>query len=133
MFPYTHRNHFQFGYNGRPFVNRSGPSDEFTVAYGTCSRRPGDFRAECLRAARLVRDSTELPIDVLFSGGIDSEVVVRSFVAAGVAIRIVILRFAGGLNAHDIRYAVDYCEQAGLAYSFVDLDLLDFWENGLLD
>ncbi len=133
MFQYTHRNHFKFGYNGDWFANRSRPAEEFTVAYGECTRRPGDFRSECIRAARLVRDSTELPLNVLFSGGADSEVVVRSFAAAGIATKISILRFRDGLNQHDIRYAIDFCEQAGLAFEFVDLDLLKFWENELFD
>lgn len=133
MFCYTYRNHFQFGYNGRPFTERSSASDRFTVAYGRCLRRPGDFHAECLRGARLVRDSTELPLTVLFSGGVESEMVVRSFLAAGIPIQVAILRFRGGLNQHDIHYALDYCRQAGVRPVIVDLDLLSFWENELFD
>lgn len=133
MFSYTYKNHFEFGYNGRPFTSRSGARDRFTVAYGRCEHRPGDFRDECLRAARLVRDSTDLPLNVLFSGGADSEIVVRSFVAAGIPIRVSVLRFHDGLNQHDIRYALDYCGQAGIEPDIIDLDLLRFWETELFD
>lgn len=133
MFSYTHRNHFEFGYNGRPFESRSCGDDRFTVAYGRCQRPPGDFRAECVRAAHLVSESTDLPIHVLFSGGSESEMVVRSFVEAGLPFRVSVLRYQGGLNEHDICYALDYCREVGIDPDIVDLDLLKFWETELFD
>lgn len=133
MFSYTHENHFQFGYDGRAFTSRSSASQRFTVTYGRCTREPGDFYEESLRAARLIRDSTDLPLHILFSGGSESEMVVRSFLAAGVPFRVSILRFEGGLNRHDIRYALDYCAEVGIEPDIVDLDLLRFLETELWD
>lgn len=128
MHQLTHRNHFRFGYNGEAFNFRTSPDDSWWVTYGKSEWQPRDWRTECIETARLIRSNTNLPIHVMFSGGIDSEVVVRSFHAAGIPICAAILRFKDDLNLHDIRYAVDSCEALAIPYRFYDLDLLKFWE-----
>lgn len=122
-------NHFEFGFNGAPFTFRKAGSDRWFARYGRCSRMPGTFREECLSAARLIRDSTQLPIDILFSGGVDSEVALRSFLEAGIKVRVLSLRFSGGLNAHDIEWVEKSCSKLGVQPKFVELDLLKFWET----
>ncbi len=90
---------------------------------------PQSFREECLATARLIRESTRLPIDVLFSGGVDSEITLRSFIEAGIPVRVLSLRFAGGLNSHDTEWVERSCSRLGVEPKFVDLDLLKFWET----
>lgn len=125
----SHKNHFQFGYNGHSFTFRKSPQDSWFVRYGRSKRRPQSFKAECLRTAKTIRKNTDQPLHVMFSGGVDSEVVVRSFVEAKIEIQAAILRFADGLNAHDIEWAVKACENLGVKYKFYDLDLLKFWQH----
>lgn len=125
----THRNHFQFGYNGVPFTWRRTPSDTWFVKYGRCERQPMRFDEECRAAARLIRASTTQALHVLFSGGVDSEVTLRSFIEAKISVRAAILRFANDLNVHDISHAVIKCEELGVPYTFYDLDLVDFWRG----
>lgn len=126
------RNHFQFGYNGIAFVDRKSSEDEFFVSYGKCSREPQAFHNECLETARIIRKNTNDEITVLFSGGIDSEVVVRSFVEAGIKIKVAIMRYKDDLNAHDIEYAIDTCRELNITPTFYDLDLLEFWKQDYL-
>jgi hypothetical protein len=129
------QNHFEFGFShdgapeGVPFSFRDSPDDKWFVRYGTCERRPLSFHDECLAAARTIRDSTALPIDVFFSGGIDSEVAMRSFLEAGIPIRVFCLKFANGLNSHDVEWAEKVCRKLGVSLKLVDLDILKFWEN----
>lgn len=126
----THGNHFKFGYLGRDWYEpRAGASDSWTVRYGQSRRQPRSWREECVETARLIRGSTDLPMVVLFSGGMDSEIVVRSFVEAKIPIRCAISRFADGLNKHDIEYAMTACEQLGVPYDVHKLDLLGFWDG----
>ena len=82
----SQNNHFKFGYNGAWFNERSEDRDQWIVSYGRCSREPEDWRSECLETARLIQSSTSKPINVLFSGGIDSEVVLQSFMFAGISV-----------------------------------------------
>lgn len=133
----TADNHFEFGFsNSRggtsrevPFSFRTEESDQWFVRYGRCSRLPLSFRKECLATARLIRESTRLPIDLFFSGGVDSEVALRSFVEAGISVRVFSLRFAGGLNAHDLEWVDRTCRKLDVAPTYIDLDILKFWEK----
>lgn len=127
------KNHFQFGYNNEAFILRKSPSDQWWVNYGQCETKPLNFEQECLRTAQRIRASTDLPLWVLFSGGVDSEVTLRSFVQAGLQVQAAILRFKNDLNIHDISYAVIACEELEVPYKIFDLDLVEFWETKLWD
>lgn len=132
MLELTEKNHFCFGYNGIPFANRQGRDDKWFVRYGQCQRAPHSFADECVATARAIAHSAGmLPIWVLFSGGIDSEVVARSFLKAGIDFKIAILRFSEDLNIHDISYAVIVCENLGIPYKFFDLDPNSFFPSDL--
>ena len=133
----THKNHFEFGFtNGAaneqvraPVSFRDSSDDQWFVRYGRCQRMPGSFREECLQTARRIRENTGLPIDLFFSGGVDSEVALRSFLEAGIDVRVLSLRFKNDLNAHDVEWVKRSCLALGVTPRFVDLDLLKFWET----
>jgi hypothetical protein len=127
---FSHRNHFRFGYDGRWFVPRPSPYAAWQVAYGRSPHVPADWRAACVDTARLIRAATELDLWVLFSGGLDSEVVLQSFLFAGIPVRAAITRFAGDLNRHDIAYAIRFCETHQIAYRLLDLDIERFFSSG---
>lgn len=128
---YTEGDHFKFGFDYEWYVPRSDASQRYTVAFGAASRPPLDWRSECIIAARKIADAADAPIDLLFSGGIDSEVAAQAFVAAGVPFTAHVLRFADHLNWHDIQYAVAFCEATGVPYRLHDLDILAFFEADL--
>lgn len=126
----THRNHFKFGYNDRWFTFRRNPDDRWCVTYGRSEWIASDWRTECVRTARLIRDNAEGDLWVLLSGGIDSEVVVQSFLFAGIPFKVAITRFANRLNWHDISSAVRFCEMHGVPYRCLDIDIEKFFESG---
>ena len=129
----SHQNHFKFGYNGEWFRLRQSPQDVYTVSYGRCEREPGSFLEESIRAARLIGEVADGPIHVLFSGGVDSEVAIRCFLAAEVPVTAAIMRFDHGINGHDIAFAVRCCDRYGIPYRFYDLDIEAFFRERLLD
>lgn len=131
MKTYTYKNHFKFGYNGEYFNERVSPDDVWNVKYGRCEKYPLDFRSECVRAAKLIRKSTDKEIYVLLSGGVDSEIVARSFIEAGIPITCLIARFNDDMNEHDISYAFDFCDQYNQNYKVIDVDIYDLWTNEL--
>jgi hypothetical protein len=123
MQPLTHNNHFKFGYNNEWFRFRQSPDDRWMVRYGACQRPVGNFRDECHATARLIRDSFDEPLTVLFSGGADSEVVLRSFYEQGIPCKVAICQFANKLNLHDVGYAVECCQQLGIQFDLIPLDI----------
>ena len=126
----SHRNHFRFGYNGIWFTERKKAEDRWNVAYGRCERPVADWRTECINTARLIREATSEDLWVLFSGGIDSEVVVQSFMFAGIPFKVAITCFDSDLNRQDVRYAVKFCETHQIPYRLLKLDIIDFFESG---
>ncbi len=129
----THNHHFKFGYDGIPFTYRQRPDQEWYVEYGPCLRPPLNFHDECLETAKIIATKTRDPIHVLFSGGVDSEVTIRSFVEAGIPITAAILRFKNDINIHDISWAIIVCESLSVPYRIYDLDLLKFWQKEALE
>jgi hypothetical protein len=128
----TYNNHFKFGYNGEYFNLRQSPDDVWNVKYGRCDNEPFDFRTECTIAATKIRESTSLPIYVAMSGGVDSEVVARSFIDASIPITAIIATYDDDGNKHDVRYAIDFCKSRNVPYSIHNLDIIKFWEKDLM-
>lgn len=126
-------NHFKFGYDRSWFVPRSSASEKWTVEYGRCKRNPNNFKLECLETARQIFQDADNQIVILFSGGVDSEVVVQSFLMAGIPFKVAVLRFKNGLNQHDISYAIKFCERNEVKFDIYELDILRFWENQLFE
>ena len=80
-------------YNWSGNDKRSDKEDCFFIDFQACSRKPLPFRQECAATARYIADTTKEPLIVLMSGGIDSEIVVRSFLEAEASFKVVFFFF----------------------------------------
>lgn len=128
MFEFTHRNHYQFKYNGKPFVFRNDTNDLFSCSVGKCGGLAGDWRFENKRAAKLIFSKAEpgQRIRLFYSGGIDSEVMVMAFMDAGVPFDCVIVDMGEGINGHDTSYAYKFCNDNNIPYQTVKVDPIEF-------
>ena len=126
LFPYTHANHFQFGYQNRStletkwLAHREKASDEFVAKYGRAQVLCTSWReANVLAAQEILKlcGSQNLQPVICYSGGLDSEIALVAFfearerlkkTAAGdfevPKIEIATLDLEGGLNRHDTDY-----------------------------
>lgn len=130
MFEYTFENHFQFGYlNGSTFSNRVSPGDTFVASYGKCRTQISSWREANRQACIDIAQKSSSQIYILFSGGTDSEICIRSFIEAEIPFKIATLRFTHGLNSHDLYYVEKLKQELNLPVSYFDLDILDFWES----
>jgi hypothetical protein len=82
--------------------------------------------------ARIMRESFSEPFDVLLSGGIDSEVVVRTFKDLGIEHNTFIFRLENNYNVRDVNDAIDICQQINIPYKIIDFNLQKFFENDAL-
>jgi hypothetical protein len=82
--------------------------------------------------AKIMRDSFSEPFDVLLSGGIDSEVVVRTFKDLGIKHNTFIFRLENDYNIRDINDAVAICQQINIPYKIIDFNLQHFFEQDAL-
>ena len=130
MFEYTHKNHFRIGYDGEWFNMPEDYHKEMQISYGQCEYHPESFDQECRKAAKLISGN---PLGLLpnlaFSGGVDSEIMIRIFMETQLPFKITILKFENDLNLHDISFAISYCEEHGLDYELMYLDVEKFFES----
>jgi hypothetical protein len=130
----THNNHFQFGW-GDDVFNTDNKFGEFWTKYGRAEYIPTSFREECVRAAKLIAESTNRPLLLCLSGGINSEIMARSFIEAGVPFEVVILnynyRFTTCINDHETKHAVQFVIENNLTCHQATLDIEDYFKNSL--
>lgn len=125
----TENNHFCYYYNEKSFSLRSHRDDKLSTSHGTVTRPRMSWRDECLFSAKRIVEKYGDKVSLLFSGGLDSEVMLRSFVANGSLPNVVIVRFANYLNHHDLNYATQVCEQLQITPNFLDIDIEKFWQE----
>lgn len=127
-----HNNYITYGWGDNTYGKRLTADETFWYKFGPCTQTPMDFRAECIRAADLIYQSTEKEVVIHFSGGIDSEIICRSFIEAGHPFTACICRFTNHLNKHDIKYAVKFCQEFNIPFYFIEVDVLDYLESDCL-
>ena len=121
----TFQNHFNFGRN---------PDDEseFLISFGSLQQPCKNPMSESVVAAQYIyEDNSSAKLNLMLSGGIDSECMARAFLAAKIPFEATFMRFKNNLNFFDIQTNVQFCEQNNIKYSFVDLDIIHFLESGL--
>ncbi len=136
MFEYTEKNHFKFGYNGIEYNVRQNKEDKFWSSYGSVTRKVGTFKEECYRVARLIKekaDALSLPVDILYSGGSDSEVMLRSFIEQDIPVNVNITEFENNLNVQDVSCAYKFCDANKIKPIIRKLDIAKFLESEALE
>jgi hypothetical protein len=72
-------------------------------------------------------------VEVLFSGGLDSEATIRACNMNGIPVRALTMdiRLHGlSINTHDLYYAEKYCRENAIKQKIITLDATKFFENG---
>lgn len=82
-----------------------------------------------VRCANEILNSTQQNINLLLSGGVDSEAMALAFLATGNIrrIKVCIMALEKSLNLHDIKHAIKFCQSHGLDYQIYELNLDEFF------
>jgi len=91
------------------YITFEGHGADWNVKLKPTCKSFGTWKDESIRAAQIIQEQAKGPITLLFSGGIDSQFMIRTFQEAGVDFNIGIIEYADHLNKHDIKYALQYC------------------------
>jgi hypothetical protein len=70
---------------------------------------------------------------VCFSGGIDSQTVIDTFLIAGVTPNVVIFNFLDDHNIQDVSHAIKFCETRKITPRLIDFDVIRFLSVELYD
>jgi hypothetical protein len=72
-------------------------------------------------------------VEVLYSGGMDSELVLRICILNKIPVRALTMRLmlrGYPINTHDLYYSEKFCRENNIEQKFVELDVANFFENG---
>ena len=112
------------------YFKQSGNGSSWTVHLDKCKNNIIDsFTNECIRSAKLVEQTALHSLTILFSGGIDSEFMIRVFQSAGIKFNVAIIDY-GHWNEHDTNYAYDFCKINGITPQVINVDVEDLVYSG---
>lgn len=117
-------------YDGVKFGNKITPQSKFEFQINKTILRPlKSHKQELLENTRIIRDSFNEPFDLLFSGGVDSEIVLRCHIELKIPINVFIFKYENDYNCHDVRHALRICEELNVTPTVIDFNLQKFFEN----
>ena len=138
MYQITHNDYLRYVYNGNPSQSsRQNLFDKWDVVIDPTSpiEKLGTLKEETHKIARLLYDrlkSLTPKINVFFSGGIDSECIVRSFHTQGIPINPIIMIHKHVPNSAETLRAKRVCKELGLIPTLIDINLLDLYTKNIL-
>jgi hypothetical protein len=103
--------------------------DPFIVEYDKIEWPIYDFKTECINAVHkaMLSNTLNLPVVVMMSGGIDSQLIGESLLLASIPFKCVIGRLqdsSGNIfNKHDYEYAERWCYLHGIDILYCDIDV----------
>lgn len=127
---YTSENNwYSWHYGNLPEFSRQTGNLEFRTKFNSYTGNVGTFKEELLKNAQSTIDHSNGKISLLFSGGVDSEIMLRSFLELKANIEVVIVRYENDYNLYDVSHAIVICEGLNVPYKIIDFSLTKFYEN----
>jgi len=130
---FTQNNHLSYSIGDRMFGERTTSIEKFKVNVGKIDHayyKKSNWLLEQYKTADLIRDEFGKDLVVLFSGGTDSEIVLRAFKHIGLLPRAVFVKFTNGCNEQDLTDAYAIAKDIGLKVEVVECDIEDFYKSG---
>jgi len=127
-------NWFSWYYDGVPNCHKSYPTSQFSIDIKQTICHPvKSYYEELFNNAKIIRDTFVGPLDLLFSGGIDSEVILRVYKDLKIPINIYIFKYENNYNRREYNQAIKICEALNVKYRVIDFNVQKFFENDAYD
>jgi hypothetical protein len=121
-------------YDGVEKGNKTSPDSKYELKITPTIKQPvKSYKEELLANARLIRDSFNEPFDLLFSGGVDSEVVLRCNHELDIPVNVYVFRYENNYNLSDVTHALRICDELNVTPTVIDFNLKHFFENDAYD
>jgi hypothetical protein len=130
---FTYQNHLKYTIGGRLFGVRSAPTEKFRTTVGSIDQSyyyKSDWLQEQYRTADLILQEFGNDLVVMFSGGTDSEIVLRAFNHIGFKPRSVFIKFKNDYNLPDLIMAEKICDGLNIKLEVQEFDVKEFYRSG---
>jgi hypothetical protein len=124
-----------WSFNDVPFGLRTNKNDvyKFKINPLPTSGPVKSYKEELYNNARLMRDYHVGKFDVLLSGGIDSEIVVRTFKDLMIPHNTYIFKYENNINHKDVTSAIEIATCLNIPYKIIDFNLEKFFNTEAYD
>lgn len=128
-------NWFSWTYdNGPEYGPKTHSNAHFEIKLKNVIDRPvKSYYEELLQNARDLTDLLGGPFDLLFSGGIDSEVILRVYLELKIPLNVYTFKYKDDLNRIEFQQSLKTCEKLGVKPKIIDFDLQKYFENDAYD
>jgi hypothetical protein len=128
-------NWFSWTYDDGPeYGSKLTPTAKFNIHLKNTITRPvKSYYEELLENGRVIRDTFSGPLDLLFSGGIDSEIILRVYTDLKIPINVYIFKYENDYNLIEYTQALKSCAKLGVTPKVIDFNLQKFFENDAYD
>jgi hypothetical protein len=126
-------NWFTYTYDLVPFGNKTSINSAFAIQLTPTVKTVKSYYEELSDNAKRIRDMFTGELDLLFSGGIDSEVVLRIYRDLKIPINVYIFKYENEYNQYEFNRAIKICESIGVSYKVIDFNVQKFFENDAYD
>jgi hypothetical protein len=117
-------------YNGKLYDTKTTPDSEFKLTLNKTVNLPvKSYYKELYQNAKDIRESISGPLDLMFSGGIDSEVILRVYTDLKIPINVYIFKYNDDLNHREFNHAIQVCNDLNVKYNVINFDVKKFFEN----
>ena len=106
------------------YIQHSGTGSAFAIKLDLLPHATNYYK-ESMLAAEEIFSLKQGPLYVMYSGGIDSEFALSVFLELGINVVPVVIRM-GDYNAHDIKYALDFCQARNINPKIIDINFDEF-------
>lgn len=133
MTNFTLNNHLTYKINDDLFGYRKNVTDKFVVNVGKIDidyYKTSNWVKEQYRTADIIYREFGKDLIVFFSGGTDSEIVLRTFVKIGIKPRTVFIKFKDDYNIDDLRLAEKITNELDVKLEVIEVDIKDFYYSG---
>ena len=121
-------------YDKIEYGRKTSPNSEFDLKIKPTIELPvKSYKEESLLNAQQIRDSINGPLDILLSGGVDSEVMLRCFVELKIPVNVFIFCYENNYNAFDVTNAKKLCAELNITPTVIDFNLEKFFETDAYD
>lgn len=126
MVTITDKNLCWYGY-GTGVLNSKKEEGTFYWAHSQIRTPVLNFKEECYRTARIIKEAAgQKTIGVLLSGGLDSEVVCRSFLDQGIDFEAFSFKYTDGSLEHETKFIDDFVSRFNIKHSYLTRDWYEF-------
>ena len=121
-------------YDNVEYGPKGTPTSKFEIQIKPTITRPvKSYKEELLLNASLIRDLFNEPFDLMLSGGVDSEVILRCYLELKIPINVFVFRYENNYNLPDVTHALRICKELNVIPTVIDFNLQKFFENDAYD